>query len=151
MDSVTDTPADRAEAYRRLFGSFVELDAHDRITLLAHTVHAVQVCPALAEPMLAQLHTRGVRTPIIDNPLTGWRTFLTTAPPAGDQRPVQFYLPGSTVHAARTVTGCPIPLPSPDDPHRTWHTDPWHEPLARFDTIADLVPAAVASLKRPAA
>ncbi|MFI8977234.1 hypothetical protein ACIGO9_30425 [Nocardia asteroides] len=150
MNSLTESPADRAAAYRQVFGSFVQFD-NNRINLIAGPVHAVQVCPKLAEPMSEHLRRRGIATPVIDNVQTGWRTFLTSAPSRCDEHPVQFYLPGSDLRAARTVDGTPIPLPTPDDPCRIWRAGPWTVTPALFDRVADLAAAAVRIPPRRAA
>lgn len=129
---VNDDPVAHCNAYRRL-GWQVELDIHDQIILPADQVHAVQVCPALAEPVLEQLRHAGVVTPVIDNAATRTRTFLTTSPQPGDDRGVRLFLPEAPVWAIRTVAGSLIRLPTPGCDIRVWREEPRPSRLASFE------------------
>ncbi|MFD4434251.1 hypothetical protein, partial [Nocardia sp. NPDC058497] len=138
---LTETPADRANAYRRL-GWHVVLDSHDQIILPADQVHAIQVSAGLADLVLDQLRRHKVITPIVDNAATGTRTFLTTAPKPDDTRAVTLFSRESSVQAIRTVPGCPIPLPTPDDDIRVWLDEPRPSRLADFELLARITVAA---------
>ncbi|MEV4156825.1 hypothetical protein AB0J48_27775 [Nocardia salmonicida] len=131
---LTQTPADRCNAYRRL-GWRVVLDRHDQIILPADPVHGIQVCSGLADLVLDTLTHSRVITPIVDNVATQTRTFLTTAPKAGDTRAISLFPPTSTVQAIRTVAGSLIPLPTPGDDTRVWLDEPRPDCLADFELL----------------
>lgn len=136
-----ETPADRANAYRRL-GWHVVLDAHDQIILPADQVHAIQVCAQLADVVLDELRRHRIITPIVDNVATGTRTFLTTTPNPGDTRPVRLFKPELPVNAIRTVPGSLIPLPTPGDETRVWLEEPRPSKLASFQQLETITVAA---------
>ncbi|MGW5456786.1 hypothetical protein [Nocardia sp. NPDC003979] len=144
---LTETPADRCTAYRRL-GWRVVLDGHDQIILPADTVHAIQVCSGLADLVLDMLGHSRVSTPIVDNVATGTRTFLTTPPKPSDTRAVRLFPPTSRVQAIRTVTGSPIPLPTPGDNSRRWLAEPGPDSLVDFELLISMtLDAARAALR----
>ncbi|MFI8974191.1 hypothetical protein ACIGO9_14990 [Nocardia asteroides] len=131
---MTETPADRCEAYRRL-GWRVVLDGHDNIVLPADQVHGIQVCRRLAEVVSDQLRHSRIDTPIVQNTATGQRMFLTTAIAAEDRRLINIFPRGSKVQAIRTAPGSPIPLPAPGDRTRVWLNQPRSDVLADFELI----------------
>lgn len=134
---LTENPDARCAAYRHL-GWRVVLDGHDQIILPADTVHGIQVCSGLADLVLDTLRHSRVITPIVDNVATRTRTFLTTAPKAGDTRAVSLFPPTSMVQAIRTVTGSPIPLPTPGEVTRAWLDEPHPDCLADFDLLVTI-------------
>ncbi|APE37155.1 hypothetical protein BOX37_28125 [Nocardia mangyaensis] len=111
------------------------LDGHDQIILPADPVHGIQVCSGLADLVLDMLRHSRIVTPIVDNVATRTRTFLTTSPKAGDTRKVALFPPTSTVQAIRTVTGSPIPLPTPGEDTRVWLDEPRPDCLADFELL----------------
>ncbi|MGW5440561.1 hypothetical protein [Nocardia asteroides] len=134
---MTETPADRCEAYRRL-GWRVVLDGNDNIVLPAGDIHGIQVCDRLADLVLDQIRHSRVDTPIVDNTATGRRTFLTTAARADDQRLINLFPRGCAVQAIRTATGSPIPLPTPGMETRVWLNQPRRGVLADFELIVTI-------------
>lgn len=144
-----ETPADRANAYRRL-GWHVVLDGHDQIVLPADQVHGIQVSAGLAEVILDQLRQRGIVTPIVDNVATGTRTFLTTAPKPDDTRTVTLFPREWRVQAIRTVPGCPIPLPTPGDDTRVWRDEPRPSRLAEFELLVRITLGAARAAQKAA-
>ncbi|WP_040703624.1 MULTISPECIES: hypothetical protein [Nocardia] len=155
VDEETDIAAAErmSEQYRDEHDFDTTVSKQGRILLRTGVVEAIQMPRALGVRVLEALDKQGVATPVVENWRTDFLTFLTSAAPAGDQRPVHLMQRASTpevpaptlevavglfqVAAIRTVGGTELPLPGPDDPVRAWLRRPTGR-LAEFNPLAKL-------------
>ncbi|MGY1943911.1 hypothetical protein [Nocardia asiatica] len=141
------------EQYRDEHGFDTTVSKHGRILLRTGAIEAIQMPRTLGVRVLEVLEKQGVRTPVVENRKTDYLTFLTSAAPEGDQRPVYLMRRASTaevpaptlavavglfqVAAIRTVGGAELTLPGPDDPVRAWLRRPSGK-FAEFNSLAKL-------------
>ncbi|MEU6562594.1 hypothetical protein [Nocardia nova] len=154
--ALTETAAVRCARYveeNHFLGA--EVNSFRRIVLRAGPVRradgvdTIQVPRPLGDQVQADLLSRGLATPTIENRGTGNLIFLTRSARPGDSRSIHISSKLFSLQAISTVKGSIVTLPGPRDRHRLlWLEEPVGPDRPDFETVVDIVLEAAQRLSK---